>query len=64
MEQFEDSMNAYRDITNAINTARRDSREEGKKEERIRTIKRMRKYGMNDETISEILGVDVSDIVG
>ena len=66
LKHYEDSMNAYSDITNAINTARRDSREEGLKEgiakERMRTIDRMRKCGMDDTTIANILGIEVSDI--
>jgi hypothetical protein len=30
--QYDDSLKAYRDITNAINTARKDAREEGREE--------------------------------
>ena len=43
---YEDSMKVYRDINNAIATAKRDSKAEGKAEEKIATAQRMKDDGM------------------
>lgn len=76
--QYEDSVNAYRDIVNAINTAKKDSfaegrkegREEGREEGRKEGIaqglahvaKTMLDNGMDIQTISQMTGLPVSAI--
>lgn len=72
--QYEDSVNAYRDIVNAINTAKKDSfaegrkegREEGRKEGKAQGLahvaKTMLDNGMDIQTISQMTGLPVSAI--
>lgn len=59
LKAYEDSMNAYRDIVNAINTARKDSFSEGKAEGRAEGIAEGREEGMakrNIEIAKTMLG--------
>ena len=51
LKAYEDSMNAYRDIVNAINTARKDSFSEGKAEGRAEGIAEGREEGMAKRNI-------------
>ena len=72
--QYEDSVNAYRDIVNAINTAKKDSFAEGRKEGReegrkegiaqglAHVAKTMLDNGMDIQTISQMTGLPVSAI--
>lgn len=46
--QYEDSVNAYRDIVNAINTAKKDSFAEGRKEGREEGRKEGREEGREE----------------
>lgn len=64
--QYEDSVNAYRDIVNAINTAKKDSFAEGRKEGIAQGLahvtKTMLDNGMDIQTISQMTGLPVSAI--
>jgi predicted transposase/invertase (TIGR01784 family) len=76
--QYDDSLKAYRDITNAINTARKDAREEGREEgmakglakgreeginaERIATAKKMKQKDLPVSIIAEITGLSAQEI--
>lgn len=70
LKAYEDSMNAYRDIVNAINTARKDSFAEGKVKGRAegmakRNIEIARSMLGNDESINKIMlytGLSKEDI--
>lgn len=64
--QYEDSVNAYRDIVNAINTAKKDSFAEGKAEgieqRNIEIAKKMIEKGMALNDISEMTGLSITNI--
>lgn len=76
--QYEDSVNAYRDIVNAINTAKKDSFAEGKAEGRaegreegraegieqrsVEIAKKMIEKGLPTDVISETTGLAAADI--
>ncbi len=51
---YEDSVKAYRDINNAINTAKRDSVKE--------VAKRMKNKGYSVADISEVTGLSLDEI--
>ena len=69
--QYEDSANAYRDIVNAINTAKKDSFAEGRAEGRaegitegieqrnIEIAKKMIERGMSLNDISDMTGLSI-----
>ena len=71
LKQYEDSVNAYRDIVNAINTAIKDGFAEGKAEgleegiakgieqRNIEIAKNMLRKGLTAEDISEMTGLPV-----
>ncbi len=62
------SLKAYRDIKNSIDTARDEGLQEGIEkgiaEERIRIIKSMLQQGFNSETISKATGLSIEEIEG
>ena len=60
--QYEDSIKAYRDITNAINTARMEAKSEGKEETQIETARKMKAKGYAIEEIAEITGLTPEQI--
>ena len=76
--QYEDSVNAYRDIVNAINTAKKDSFAEGMAEGiaqgieqgiakgieqgNSEIVKKMLKKGLSMEDIAEMTGLDINYI--
>lgn len=63
---YEDSVNAYRDIVNAIRTAEKkkfaEDRAEGRAEGIIEVAKSMIKKGMSVELISEVTGLSHDEI--
>lgn len=74
LQAYEESMNAYRDIVNAINTAKKDSFDEGKlqgiqegklqgiQEEKLNTARRLLSLGIPMSTISDATGLSAEDI--
>ena len=74
LKQYEDSQNAYRDIVNAINTAKKDSFaegiekgraegiEKGRAEGRAELIKMMKQQGVSSEDISRLTGLSIDEI--
>jgi len=72
--EYEESMKAYRDIVNAINTAKKEAkeeglaegraegREEGRAEERLANARRMKADGMPAELIAKYTGLTL-DVV-
>lgn len=63
---YEDSVNAYRDIVNAIRTAEKkkfaEGRAEGRAEGIIEVAKTMINKGMSVELISEVTGLSHEEI--
>ena len=66
LKQYEDRQNAYRDIVNAINTAKKDSFaegiEKGRAEGRAELIKMMKQQGVSSEDISRLTGLSIDEI--
>ena len=60
--EYEDSLKAYRDIKNSIDTALEKGREEGKKSKAIQIAKRMFDAGMDIETVMQITDLSKSKI--
>ena len=49
----------YRDIVNAINTAKKEAKEEGRAEERLANARRMKADGMPAELIAKYTGLSL-----
>ena len=66
LKYYEDSVNAYRDIVNAIKTAEKKSREEGRAEgraeEKIAMAKKLLTLNMTKEDIAKVTGLSANDI--
>lgn len=58
----EDSLKAYRDVKNSIDTALEKGREEGKNSKAIQIAKRMLDAGMDIETVMQITDLPKSKI--
>ena len=58
LREYEDSVKAYRDIVNAVNTARK----EGHEEEKIEIARKMKSDGLPDDTISKYTGLPIEEI--
>lgn len=59
---YEDSMNAYRDIVNAIKTAEKKKYAEGRAEGLAEVAKKMLAKGMTAEDVAELTGISAEDI--
>lgn len=62
LREYEDSVKAYRDIVNAVNTARLEGREEGERKKQIEIARQMMSDGMSIEIISKYTGLSVEDL--
>ena len=70
LKTYEDSVNAYRDIVNAIKTAEKkkyaegkaEGRAEGRAEERAEIVQKMLAKGMNTEDVAELTGLSTEEI--
>ena len=58
----EDSLKAYRDVKNSIDTALEKGREEGKNSKAIQIAKKMLDAGMDIETVMQITDLSKSEI--
>ena len=58
LREYEDSLNAYRDIKNSIDTARR----EGRAEEKMDIARKMKSKGFTAADISEMTGLSDEEI--
>ena len=62
LREYEDSLKAYRDIKNSIDTAKEEGREEGRVEgiakEKLATAKRLLGMGLTQEQVAK--GTDLS----
>ena len=61
-KEYEDSLKAYRDVKNSIDTALEKGREEGKNSKAIQIAKRMLDAGMDIETVMQITDLSKSEI--
>ena len=58
LREYEDSLKAYRDIKNSIDTAK----EEGRKEEKLSTAKRLLAMGLNHQQVALGTGLSIEEI--
>lgn len=66
LREYEDSLKAYRDIKNSIDTAkeegRKEGKEEGRKEEKLSTAKRLLAMGLNHQQVAQGAGLSIEEI--
>lgn len=66
LKTYEDSVNAYRDIVNAIKTAEKkkyaEGKAEGRAEGRAEIVQKMLAKGMNTEDVAELTGLSTEEI--
>ncbi|WP_303007119.1 PD-(D/E)XK nuclease family transposase, partial [Bacteroides congonensis] len=66
LREYEDSVKAYRDIVNAVNTARKEGREEGlekrREEERIGIAQNLKAMGLDMPAIQKATGLTLEEI--
>ena len=66
LREYEDSLKAYRDIKNSIDTARKEGRVEGRVEgrleEKIAIARNLKSMGMSISDISKATGLSEEDI--
>lgn len=57
-----DSLKAYRDIKNSIDTAKEEGREEGVAKEKLATAKRLLGMGLTQEQVAKGTGFSIKEI--
>ena len=66
LREYEDSLKAYRDIKNSIDTAKEEGREEGRVEgiakEQLTTAKRLLGMGLTQEQVAKGTDLSIEDI--
>ena len=62
LREYEDSLKAYRDIKNSIDTAKEEGREEGIAKEKLATAKRLLGMGLTQEQVAKGTGLSIEDI--
>lgn len=70
LREYEDSLKAYRDIKNSIDTAKEEGRKEGRKEgreegiakEKLATAKRLLGMGLTQEQVAKGTDLSIEDI--
>lgn len=66
LREYEDSLKAYRDIKNSIDTAKEEGREEGRVEgiakEKLATAKRLHGMGLTQEQVAKGTDLSIEDI--
>ena len=66
LREYEDSLKAYRDIRNSIDTAKEEGREEGRVEgiakEKLTTAKRLLGMGLTQEQVAKGTDLSIEDI--
>jgi predicted transposase/invertase (TIGR01784 family) len=61
---YQESLNAYRDIKNSVDTAWEEGREEGEKKKQIEIAKGMKKDGMSIHLIVKYTRLSIEEIEG
>lgn len=64
LKLYEDSINAYRDIVNAIRTAEKKKFAEGRAEGIVEVAKKMLDKGMSANLVAEITGLSPDEVSG
>ena len=62
LKEYEDSLKAYRDVKNSIDTALEKGREEGKNLKAIQIAKKMLAAGMDIDTVIKMTDLSKSEI--
>ena len=66
LREYEDSLKAYRDIKNSIDTAKEEGRKEGREEgvtkEKLATAKRLLGMGLTQEQVAKGTGLSIKEI--
>ena len=66
LREYEDSLKAYRDIKNSIDTTKEEGREEGRvegiAEEKLATAKRLLGMGLTQEQVAKGTDLSIEDI--
>ena len=66
LREYEDSLKAYRDIKNSIDTAKEEGRVEGRVEgiakEKLATAKRLLGMGLTQEQVAKGTGLSIEEI--
>ena len=66
LREYEDSLKAYRDIKNSIDSAKEEGREEGRVEgiakEKLATAKRLLGMGLTQEQVAKGTDLSIEDI--
>ncbi len=52
LKEYEDSLKAYRDVKNSIDSALEKGREEGMENEKLSTARRLLSMGLSEEQVS------------
>ena len=58
----DDSLKAYRDVKNSIDTALEKGREEGMENEKLATARRLLSMGLSDEQVSTATEIPLKEI--
>ena len=62
LREYEDSLKAYRDIKNSIDTARREGNAEGEKIKAIAIARNLKSMGMSISDVSKATGLQEEEI--
>ena len=62
LREYEDSLKAYRDIKNSLDTAKEEGREEGRAEGIAMVVKNMHAKGMDIDVIASITGLNKDEV--
>ena len=62
LREYEDSLKAYRDIKNSIDTARKEGRVEGRVEEKVAIARNLKSMGMSISDVSKATGLQEEEI--
>lgn len=62
LREYEDSLKAYRDIKNSLDTAKEEGRAEGRAEGIAMVVKNMHAKGMDIDVIASITGLNKDEV--
>ena len=62
LKEYEDSLKAYRDVKNSIDTALEKGREEGMEKEKLATARRLLSMGLSDEQVATATELSLEEI--
>jgi len=62
VESYEQSINAYRDIKNSLDTAKKEGKAEGRAEGIAETARNLKQMGLDISQISKATGLSIEEI--